>query len=119
EARQAFAEAVSLIETLRAQTIGGEAESERSFEGGLGAHHGLLTLLAMEDQPRQAFALAERTKARGLHDVLRQGHVSVEKAMRKAHAAAGGRTRGQSVGTIVRQCAEQSLRWPGGARRSR
>ncbi len=46
EARQAFSEAVSIIEKLRAQTSGGPEESERYFEGGLQAHRGLLSLLA-------------------------------------------------------------------------
>src|SRR5581483_8118284 len=81
EARQAFAEAVSLIEKLRAQTAGGVEDRERSFEGRLRAHQGLLSLLVKDNTPQAALALAERTKARALLDVLQQGRARIEKAM--------------------------------------
>jgi len=81
EARQAFAEAVSTIEKLRAQTVGGVEERERYFESRLRAHHGLLGLLVEENRPPEALALAERTKARVLLDVLQEGRVSIERAM--------------------------------------
>ena len=81
EARQSFAEAVSIVERLRTQTAGGVEERERYFEGGLRAHHGLLSLLVNENQAREALVFAERTKARALLDILRQGRVSVRKAM--------------------------------------
>ncbi|MCM3900105.1 MAG: CHAT domain-containing protein [Pyrinomonadaceae bacterium] len=81
EARQAFAEAVSIFETLRGQTAGGDEERQRYFEGGLRAHHGRLGLLVKESTPQEALAFAERTKARVLLDVLQQGRVSIQKAM--------------------------------------
>jgi CHAT domain-containing protein len=81
EARQAFAESVSIIEKVRTQTAGGDEERQRYFEGRLRAHHGLLSLLVKENQTREAFVLAERAKARALLDVLQQGRVSVQKAM--------------------------------------
>jgi CHAT domain-containing protein/tetratricopeptide (TPR) repeat protein len=81
EARQSFAEAVSIIEKLRVQTAGGAEERQRYFEGRLRAHHGLLGLLAKENQIPEALVLAERAKSRALLDVLQQGRVSVQKAM--------------------------------------
>ena len=81
EARQAFAEAVSIMEKLRTQTAGGADEQERYFEGALRAHHGLLRLLVGENQIEEALVLAERAKARVLLDVLQQGRVSIHKAM--------------------------------------
>jgi CHAT domain-containing protein/tetratricopeptide (TPR) repeat protein len=81
EARQAFTEAVSIVEKLRTQTAGGVEERQRYFELGLRAHHGLLSLLVMENQTREALVLAESAKARALLDALRQGRVSVQKAM--------------------------------------
>jgi len=81
EARQAFTEAVSIIEKLRTQTAGGVEERQRYFEWGLRAHHGLLSLLVMENQTQEALVSAERAKARALLDALRQGRISVQKAM--------------------------------------
>jgi len=81
DARQSFAEAISIIEKLREQTAGGVEERQRYFEWGLRAHHGLLSLLVMENQTQEALVFAERTKARALLDVLQQGRVSIQKAM--------------------------------------
>ncbi|MGA9773922.1 MAG: CHAT domain-containing tetratricopeptide repeat protein [Blastocatellia bacterium] len=81
EARQSFAEAVSIIEKLRAQTTGGVEDRQRHFEGGLRAHHGLLSLMVKENQSQEALVFAERAKARALLDMLQQGWVSVQKAM--------------------------------------
>jgi CHAT domain-containing protein/lipopolysaccharide biosynthesis regulator YciM len=81
EARQSFAEAISILEKLRAQTAGGAEERERYFEGRLLAHQGMFSLLVKENQPREALAFAERTKGRVLLDVLENGRVSIQKAM--------------------------------------
>lgn len=81
EARQSFAEAVSIVEKLRMQTAGGVEERQRYFERGLGAHHGLLSVLVKENEPGEALMLAERAKARTLLDMLQQGRVRVSKAM--------------------------------------
>jgi CHAT domain-containing protein len=81
EARQAFAEAVSIIEKLRSQSAGGVEERQRYFENGLRAHHGLLTSLIKVNETQQALIFAERAKARTLLDMLQEGHVSIEKAM--------------------------------------
>jgi CHAT domain-containing protein len=81
EARQSFAEAVSIIERLRAQTAGWADERQRYFEGRLRAHHGLLSLLVKENQTCEALAIAEGAKARVLLDALQQGRAKVQKAM--------------------------------------
>ena len=81
EARQSFAEAVSIIEKLRVQTAGGAEERQRYFESWLRTYHGLLSLLVKENQTPEALVLAERAKSRALLDVLQQGRVSVQKAM--------------------------------------
>ena len=70
EARAILSEAVSIVETLRAQTAGGVEERQRYFEGGLRAHHGMLEVLVKENQPCEALVLGERAKARGLLDIL-------------------------------------------------
>ena len=81
EAQQTFSEAVSIIENLRTQAAGGVEERQRYFEGGMRAHHGLLSVLVKENQPEAALILAERAKARALLDMLQQGRVRVHKAM--------------------------------------
>jgi len=81
EARQSFAEAVSIVEDLRAQAAGGVEERERFFEGGMQAHHGLVSVLVKENQLQDALNFAERAKARELLDMLQQGRVRVDKAM--------------------------------------
>ncbi|HEX5964797.1 MAG TPA: CHAT domain-containing tetratricopeptide repeat protein, partial [Pyrinomonadaceae bacterium] len=84
EARQSFSDAVAIIETLRTQTAGGFEERQRYFEHGLGAHHGLLSVLVKQDQPLEALTFAERAKARVLLDLLQQGRARVNKAMTAA-----------------------------------
>ena len=84
EARQSFAEAVAIVETLRSQTAGGLEERQRYFEYGLGAHHGLLSVLVKQNQPLEALSFAERAKARVLLDLLQQGRVRVNKSMTAA-----------------------------------
>src|SRR6185369_3604352 len=81
EARQSFEEAVAIVENLRTQVAGGIEERQRYFEGGMKAHHGLLSVLVKENRPADALMLAERAKARALLDILQQGRVSVQKAM--------------------------------------
>ncbi|MCA1579297.1 MAG: CHAT domain-containing protein [Acidobacteria bacterium] len=81
DAEQSFNEAVSLVETLRAQAAGSIEERQRYFEGGLRAHQGLLSVLVKANQPQEALNFAERAKARALLDMLQQGRVSVQKTM--------------------------------------
>jgi hypothetical protein len=66
---------------LRGQTAGGVEESRHFLEGRLRAYHGMLNLAVKQNQPGETLALAERTKARVLLDVLDNGKVNIEKAM--------------------------------------
>src|SRR5687768_13573134 len=81
EAQQSFSEAVSIVENLRTQAAGGVEERQRYFEGGMRAHHGLLSVLVKQNQLPNALQFAERAKARALLDMLQQGRVSVHKTM--------------------------------------
>jgi CHAT domain-containing protein len=63
------------------RTFGGVEDRQRYFERGLGAYHGMIKLLAHENEAQQTLAFAERAKARELLDVLQQGRVTVQKAM--------------------------------------
>jgi tetratricopeptide (TPR) repeat protein len=83
-ARQAFEEAIGAIEALRVQVAGGEQERQHFFEGKLAPYHSMVELLVAQGQASAALAYAERAKARVLLDVLRSGHVQVDKAMTAA-----------------------------------
>ena len=95
EARQSFTEAVSIVEALRAQAFGGAEERQRYFEGGLRAHHGMLSVLVKENKPQEALVFAERAKARSLLDMLQQGRVSVHKTMTAAEQQEEARLKSQ------------------------
>src|SRR5262245_26663389 len=95
EARQSFAEAVSIFEKLRTQTAGGDEERRRYFEGGLLAYHGMLSLLVKENQTWEALVFAERAKARVLLDALQHGRISVQKAMTTEEQRQEGRLRSE------------------------
>jgi CHAT domain-containing protein len=95
DAQQSFTEAVSLVETLRAQAAGSIEERQRYFEDGLRAHHGLLSVLVKANQPQEALVFAERAKARALLDMLQQGRVSVYKSMTAEEREEEGRLKSE------------------------
>ncbi len=80
-ARQAFEEAVAVIETMRAQVAGSEQEQQSFFASRVAPHHALVDLLARERRPVEALAFAERAKARALLDVLQTGRINITKAL--------------------------------------
>jgi CHAT domain-containing protein len=81
QARRAFEEAISSIETLRAQVAGGEQEQQRFLENKVAPYQAIVELLISQNQNAEALAYAERAKARVLLDVLHSGRVNVTKAM--------------------------------------
>ena len=97
EARQSFLEAVSIVEKLRSQAVGGVEARQRYFELGLPAHQGLLAVLIKENQPTEALNLAERGKARVLLDMLQQGRVRVNKAMTASEQAEEQRLKSELI----------------------
>jgi CHAT domain-containing protein len=80
-ARPAFEDAITTIETLRANVAGGVREQQRFFESKVSPYHAMVDLLAHEGRPAEALIFAERAKSRALLDVLRTGRVDVTKAM--------------------------------------
>ncbi|HEV8486891.1 MAG TPA: tetratricopeptide repeat protein [Blastocatellia bacterium] len=81
QARPAFEEAITIIETLRTNVAGGGEERQRFFESKVSAYHAMVDLLTAEGRPAEALTFAERAKARVLVDVLQTGRVNVTKAM--------------------------------------
>ena len=81
QARLAFEEAVTAIETLRANVAGGAEEQQRFFESKVSPYHALVELLTRDGRPAEALIFAERAKSRALLDKLQTGRVNVTKAM--------------------------------------
>jgi CHAT domain-containing protein/Flp pilus assembly protein TadD len=81
QARQAFEEAITIIETMRHQVAGGEQEAQRFFENKLSPYLALVDLLVEQNNSAGAFTSAEGTKSRVLLDVLYSGRINISKAM--------------------------------------
>jgi len=81
EARQAFVEAIDIIESLRAQVGGDEREQQRFFENKTSPYYGMVDLLLAQQRAEEALAYVEGAKARVLLDVLQSGRINVTKAM--------------------------------------
>jgi CHAT domain-containing protein/Tfp pilus assembly protein PilF len=81
KARLAFDEAIAAMENARVQVVGNEREQQRFFETRVKAYYEMIALLIEQNRADEAFAYAERSKARTLLDVLQSGKTDVTKAM--------------------------------------
>ena len=81
QARQAFEEAIAMIETMRGQVAGGEQAQQRFFEDKISPYYAMVDLLAAQNNPTEALSFAERARARALLDLLYSGRVNINKAM--------------------------------------
>ncbi len=107
--RRAFEESIATIEDLRAEVTGGEREQQHFLENKISPYHAIVNLLVAENKTSEAFAYAERTKARALLDVLHSGRVNLTKAMT---AAERGRERGfkNQLVSLNTQISRENLR---------
>jgi CHAT domain-containing protein/Tfp pilus assembly protein PilF len=83
-AQRAFEEAITTIEELRWRVSGAEQQQQRYFESKVSPYHAMVGLLVKQNQNAEAFAYAERAKARALVDVLYSGRINITKAMTPA-----------------------------------
>jgi CHAT domain-containing protein/TolA-binding protein len=81
KARQAFSDAIEVIEKLRESVIGSEEDRQRFFEGRIAPYNAMVDLLIAQNDLTAAFTYAERAKGRMLLDVLRNGRVDIVKAL--------------------------------------
>jgi CHAT domain-containing protein len=81
QAQTAFTESIGVIEQLRGQAAGTERDRERSFENKTAPYLAMVELLVEQKKLPEAFAYAERAKARMLLDVLRNGRSDITKSM--------------------------------------
>ena len=81
EARNAFEEAISVVESMRENIAGGEDQQQSFFADKLDAYRGMVALLVADSQFSEALSYAERAKGRTLQDALGKGRVNITKAM--------------------------------------
>ncbi|MBA2340967.1 MAG: tetratricopeptide repeat protein, partial [Pyrinomonadaceae bacterium] len=84
EARAAFNESISTIESMRSGIAGGEQQQEIFFTDKVAPYHRLVEMLARENNYEEAFRYAEQARARVLLDVLKSGHASLSSRMSEA-----------------------------------
>jgi len=70
-------ECVDLIEQRRAMVGGGEGQQRQFLAGNIQPYLMLIQLLVKQQQPAQAFAIAERAKGRALLDMMQEGRVDL------------------------------------------
>jgi CHAT domain-containing protein len=80
-ARKSFDEAIATIEDWRAHIAGGEMEGHGHFAERISPYQEMIQLLITEKDPAEAFAYAERAKARVLLDVIRAGKINIAERM--------------------------------------
>lgn len=93
EARRAFDESISTVESLRAHVAGGEEGQELFFADKLAPYHEVLGMLVREGRDAEAFRYAEAGKGRVLLDVLRAGRDRARGRLTAAEAARDGELR--------------------------
>jgi CHAT domain-containing protein len=81
QARDAFAAAVDLIETMSDQIAVPDRAGARFFESKVSPYHELIELAVEGQQNARALELAERAKARVLARVVQRGRVEARSAM--------------------------------------
>ncbi|MFN2511370.1 MAG: CHAT domain-containing protein [Pyrinomonadaceae bacterium] len=116
QARLAFEEAISIIETLRANVAGGGEEKQRFFESKVAPYHAMIDLLTSEGRPAEALTFAERAKARVLLEVLQTGRVNVTKAMTGEEREQEHKLNGQLVSLNAQISRETTISQPDQAR---
>lgn len=79
QAQKILSEAISTIERLRTQVSGGEHDHQRFFQNRISPYYAMIKLFVDRNDPAQALAYAEQSKARVLLDVLRNGRINVDK----------------------------------------
>lgn len=84
QAEADFKKAISTIEDLRQDVAGSESQRENFFEDKLDAYDRMIDLLVTGHRPEEAFAYAERAKARVLLDVFKNGRTEPPSLMSEA-----------------------------------
>ena len=116
QARLAFEEAITTIETLRANVAGGAEEQQRFFESKVSPYHAMVDLLTRDGRPAEALIFAERAKSRALLDALQTSRVNGAKAMTAQEHEQEQKLHGQLVALYTRISREAARPKPDQAR---
>ncbi|MFN0172777.1 MAG: CHAT domain-containing tetratricopeptide repeat protein [Bryobacteraceae bacterium] len=81
EARQAFDEAIAMIEKSREQVAGGAGERSRFLADKMAPYHERIALSIAASRPAEALHFAERSRGRTLVDILQAGRVQPQKTL--------------------------------------
>lgn len=81
EARAAFAEAIQVIEDIRANLMGDQALRQSFFARKLSPYREMVELLLAQQEPELALRYAEQGKARALLEVLQSGQSNLTNAL--------------------------------------
>lgn len=109
KARQAFSDAIDVIEKLRELATGSEEDKQRFFEGRIAPYNAMVDLLVAQNDFRGAFTYAERARGRMLLDVLRNGRVDISKAL-SAEEREQERSLNSAIVALNTQFKRESLR---------
>ncbi len=80
-ARRSLEQAIAIVESMRGQVAGGDQEQQQFFAARVDPYDAMVELLAAQDQPAEAFAYAERARAKVLRDILHGGRVDLAGTM--------------------------------------
>ena len=108
-ARKALDEAISVVETMRADVAGGEQQRQGFFEDKVSPYQAMVGLLVEAGEVGAALSYAERAKARVLLDVLQSGRADVAKALTPEERRRERELEGESV-ALNKQVYEESAR---------
>jgi CHAT domain-containing protein/tetratricopeptide (TPR) repeat protein len=119
EAQEELERAIAIVEDLR-RSLPGDELAQRAFVNMVFAYNDMVNLLVRDKRPADAFQYAERSKARVLLDILRQGRADPGKVMTtverdREHDLTAQLTRlnqdyRQKLGTAGESAAEGKLR---------
>jgi CHAT domain-containing protein/ATP/maltotriose-dependent transcriptional regulator MalT len=115
QAQQQFAEAIQIVETMRAQAAGDESERAGFSEELVSPYFGMVKALMAQNKNGEAFYYSERAKGRVLLDVLQHGRVDVKKAMTDAERGKEEKLRIEmgSLNTQISQAVQSPKPEPG------
>jgi len=114
KARQAFDESIAAIESLRTEIVGGAGGQTFFLEDRLYPYHAVIELLVRQGQTRDALVYAERSKARVILDVLRNGRPDIRGAMTAEEQRQESKLKGGliSLNRRLTQAAQSANRQP-------
>jgi len=87
EARRAFTEEVATLERARLQFTSGDSQGAGFLDDKMNPYQGLIRLEVEDRHPAEALRVAEQAKARQLFDIIRSGHVPMERSLTAGEAA--------------------------------